>query len=737
MGIKLWAVVLTFLTLALVAIAEANPRAPNTILFISSGSADRTYILEKSLEETWKKRDPGALILEFRLAGYSLPVSARAYGLAAQELADRLTGRNLRIIVTDGDPSTDLAVPLRNEYFRDVPVLCMGATDSARIRYAKESRVYQFSNHNYADESIKMGMTFFPKAKRAVIIVRVGTEVKAYTDYVAELRKTYAGLEIHAVMNPDMFSVDAELRSSSEPTVIALLSPGWNDAQGRLLSGKALISALESEYGMPVVSFVPELLGEGLVGGFGVSAKNLGKKTAETGLAIVLDGIVPEAWLSIHDIASPFVDYQALIRFGSSPNLVPRGAEIVNLPESVWIRYRNLFVAAFAVLLAAVAVLFFILVSRRRERRFLVKANATLEEKIAERTGELRSTNEELSASNQSLTLMMRRTEAMQENVLRHEREVTLGRLTTGIAHELNTPLNAIRSANESVREVALGGEDGIGAMLSALDGKQRELFLRYARRVIEGAAGSRPDTSPAAGSADALESRLAALPCANAASVAADLRDAGLDGLDDRELAEFAADPAGAAAKALYRLSVIGRSTSIVDTAVGQAVEVLKVIREYLTEYRAEGEKVLLRPSIERALLLFKNRLSRGISIRTEFAADPCVRGNETVLLRIWVHLIQNALEAMSEGGVLTVSLEREDGFAIVRFDDEGTGVSPAIAADLFTPFVTTKPPAEGMGLGLAYCRKAAEALHGGITFSGKEKGTVFTVRLPVEEAE
>jgi C4-dicarboxylate-specific signal transduction histidine kinase len=99
-------------------------------------------------------------------------------------------------------------------------------------------------------------------------------------------------------------------------------------------------------------------------------------------------------------------------------------------------------------------------------------------------------------------------------------------------------------------------------------------------------------------------------------------------------------------------------------------------------------------------------------------------------------VHLIQNALEAMPHGGTLSVSLVREDGFAVVSFADEGTGVDPSIAGDLFTPFVTTKPPAEGMGLGLAYCRKAIEALCGSISFSARDRGTVFAVRLPIDEA-
>jgi signal transduction histidine kinase len=157
------------------------------------------------------------------------------------------------------------------------------------------------------------------------------------------------------------------------------------------------------------------------------------------------------------------------------------------------------------------------------------------------------------------------------------------------------------------------------------------------------------------------LEARMSTLSCANAAAIAVDLADAGLDGLDDRELGEFAAEDGGVAAKALYRLSALARSTSIIDTAVSRSVEVIKAVREYLSDYRGEGGTIAIRPTIERALLLFRNRLSRGIRVETDFVDDTSVKGDEAVLVRIWIHLIQNALEAMPSGGVLAISLRRE----------------------------------------------------------------------------
>ena len=276
--------------------------------------------------------------------------------------------------------------------------------------------------------------------------------------------------------------------------------------------------------------------------------------------------------------------------------------------------------------------------------------------------------------------------------------------------------------------------EGGIVDMLTSLEGDRLGLFRRYAHRALEGALKPQLD-SASAGSIAALEARLAALSCADASTIAADLGDACLDDLGDEELGQFAAGDAGAVAGALCHLAMLARSTSIIGEAVAQAVEVIRAVREYLSEYKADGDRVDLRLSIERALLLFKNRLPRGAELRTDFSDELSVMGNEAVLVRVWVHLIQNALEAMPGGGVLAISVRREGGFAAVSFDDEGSGVAPSVAANLFSPFVTTKPPAEGLGLGLAYCRKAVEALRGSITFAAKAKGSVFTVLVPADE--
>jgi signal transduction histidine kinase len=99
----------------------------------------------------------------------------------------------------------------------------------------------------------------------------------------------------------------------------------------------------------------------------------------------------------------------------------------------------------------------------------------------------------------------------------------------------------------------------------------------------------------------------------------------------------------------------------------------------------------------------------------------------------RVLDNLIQNAVEAMPEGGSLTIEGGLDEGGLTLRVTDTGTGIPEEDIQNLFTPFHTTKP--KGMGLGLAYCRRAVEAHGGTITAQSQEgAGTTFTIRLPTQ---
>jgi len=108
-------------------------------------------------------------------------------------------------------------------------------------------------------------------------------------------------------------------------------------------------------------------------------------------------------------------------------------------------------------------------------------------------------------------------------------------------------------------------------------------------------------------------------------------------------------------------------------------------------------------------------------------------VHVDRMMIHRVIDNLIRNAVEAMPEGGKLTLKCERTDDNVIIKVSDTGGGIPDEFKENMFKPFYSTKPG--GMGLGLAYCKRAVEA-HGGTieVESEVDRGTTFTVRIPDE---
>ncbi|MHC4061540.1 MAG: two-component system sensor histidine kinase NtrB [Planctomycetota bacterium] len=123
-------------------------------------------------------------------------------------------------------------------------------------------------------------------------------------------------------------------------------------------------------------------------------------------------------------------------------------------------------------------------------------------------------------------------------------------------------------------------------------------------------------------------------------------------------------------------------------------------------------------------------------VQISRTYAADlPQIRGDN--LFQVFCNLIKNALDAMPDGGQLSISTRlAPDNTVVVEFRDTGAGFDPENAEAIFEPFFTTKHKGKGTGLGLAICKDIVERYHGRITAQNHpDAGSIFTVYLPTTD--
>ena len=134
-----------------------------------------------------------------------------------------------------------------------------------------------------------------------------------------------------------------------------------------------------------------------------------------------------------------------------------------------------------------------------------------------------------------------------------------------------------------------------------------------------------------------------------------------------------------------------------------------------------------------ETLLLIGPEARSRGIRVSKEWSKDlPLIWADGTQIKQVFLNLLLNALQAMSQGGTLTVRIAVSGGSLLSVITDEGEGIPPEVRAKLFEPFFSTKQG--GTGLGLSISQRIIEGHNGRLRLSSQPgAGTSVIVRLPL----
>ncbi|MDF2730103.1 MAG: histidine kinase [Acidimicrobiia bacterium] len=312
------------------------------------------------------------------------------------------------------------------------------------------------------------------------------------------------------------------------------------------------------------------------------------------------------------------------------------------------------------------------------------------------------------------------------EDTLRHEeRMAALGRMAAQLMHELNNPAAAVGRSMARAEDVYVDLGDatillsGIGDLLS---------------RPIP--VPAKPDSmDPLARSAleDGVATWLEDLGVADAWEIAPALVEDGWD-LELLEETTDGLDPE-TATKFMRWLGLRVLASQLINEvriAAGRISELVRVVKNY--SYLDQGPVQQINPTegIRDTLILLKHKL-RGIDTVVDIEPElPAIEASGRDLNQVWTNLIDNAADAMSGSGTLTIEAGREDGAVIVRISDTGPGIDPEVTQRIFDPFFTTKAPGQGTGLGLHTVHTIVTRSGGDISVDSSSSGTTFTLSFP-----
>jgi PAS domain S-box-containing protein len=366
------------------------------------------------------------------------------------------------------------------------------------------------------------------------------------------------------------------------------------------------------------------------------------------------------------------------------------------------------------------------------ERKRAEEALRQSEQALREKTEEMKEKNEELQDTLDKLN-------EMHNQLIMQEKMASLGKLSAGMAHELNNPAAAAqRGAAQLQATFSKWMSLQVRMDKASLDEKQIEKVLELdeiakerARQPVELNALNRSDREAA------LEQWLQERNIDTTGDLVPALVSFGYDQQDLEELAKCFTAPQFAVVIdwlsfkfAIY--SLVGE----ISIGTGRIAELVKALKTYTYMDQAPVQSVDVREGLDNTLIILHNKLKRGVTVVREYAEDlPVIQAYAGELNQVWTNIIDNAIDAMNGEGTLIVRARQEDHWVVVEIEDNGPGIPAETQSKIFDPFFTTKGPGKGTGLGLNISRNLIVQKHKGqMSVKSKPGSTCFSIRLPMD---
>jgi two-component system, NtrC family, sensor kinase len=374
-----------------------------------------------------------------------------------------------------------------------------------------------------------------------------------------------------------------------------------------------------------------------------------------------------------------------------------------------------------------------------KQSQELIRKNKEIQDKSEEleyKNREIEDQSHELKSQNEELNKTLEYLRKTQKQLIQKEQMASLGKLMAGIAHEINTPLGAINSSVEAVLTESENCRTCLFELVREITDEQFSLFIGMLNDGIKG-LNHYISTTEERTIKLKLKNELQELKINNCNRLSNDLINIGILELKEKYIPLLKSEQVELIMQTAYSAYIQFKNGFIIKDAVEKASKVIKALKFY--SFTRNGEEMVLGnivQSIESVLTLFHNQIKHKIRIEKEFSEIPQILCYPDQLSQVWTNLIRNSIQAITENGIIRVSIKALDYYVEIILSDNGCGIPDNIRDKIFDPFFTTKAAGEGTGLGLDIIKKIIEKHDGEISFDSKVgKGTSFKILLPIKE--
>jgi signal transduction histidine kinase len=345
---------------------------------------------------------------------------------------------------------------------------------------------------------------------------------------------------------------------------------------------------------------------------------------------------------------------------------------------------------------------------------------------------------------------MAMRLAKMQATTFQQEKMASLGTLAAGLMHELNNPGAAARRASSQLRENLLRMH-ALMAKFSKTEmtSDQKRCMFDLQEIGLGASADQTLNSIEQADAEEALTEWMEAAGVEDAWKRAPTLVSIGMRPQDlEHARITFPGDTFSDAINWLEALVSSMQLVGIIEESITRVTDLVQAVKSYAYEGRGEKQIIDVNASIHATLVILSHKIrEKQLTLDKSFAAELASLQTECQgLNQIWTNLLDNAIDAAPQGGMLgirtwseevQISSQTEPRTDIcVMFRDNGPGIPKEIQSRIFDPFYTTKPVGVGTGLGLGIVFRIVEQCGGTLRFTSSPGNTEFVVRLPANKS-
>ena len=331
---------------------------------------------------------------------------------------------------------------------------------------------------------------------------------------------------------------------------------------------------------------------------------------------------------------------------------------------------------------------------------------------------------------------------ALEEELRQAEKMAALGKMSAGLAHELNNPAAAAGRAADQIKESVDALQAAtVDLARSGARPEDWDNIAKWESGLISGErqSGHQLSALELGDREEELMSWLEQIDFPVPWEAASVLATAGITVTDLRALENSVPpDLLNPVLVRTCRAMTVNDLADVLSRSARSISNLVGAVKSYSYMDRAPVQNADIHQGLEDTITILWHKLKNGITLIREYDRTiPMLQINGSELNQVWTNLIDNAVDAMEQKGTLTIRTSQTKDNVIVEIGDSGPGIDPSVQGKILQPFFTTKEVGKGTGLGLDIARRiVTDRSRGKLSFTSRPGETIFKIELPRVQA-